>query len=191
MARLTNYIRESIARSAINHAFDPKKEALSVTEDALACVAYAFVFSKKETDLVGKVPEYWFRLDSCLRFNVGGQSITLKLKKGLPVPYGTKNGSDSGYHCHNLGVIPHGDLCDRIQAHAQALEAYKEQRRGAERQVKAMLDAVTTTGKLKEVWPEGEQFYSVYDDVAAPKLPALRVDEINAMLGLASEQEAA
>ncbi|MGN6534093.1 MAG: Nmad5 family putative nucleotide modification protein, partial [Mesorhizobium sp.] len=36
----------------------------------------------------------------------------------------------------------------------------------------------------KEVWPEGEPFYADYQDKPAPALPAVRVQEINQMLGL-------
>ncbi|MDW9880507.1 hypothetical protein GOA90_25310 [Sinorhizobium meliloti] len=185
MPKLTNYMRESIAGRAVSHAFDPKKEALAKAEDALAREAYAFTFPKAETDLIATVPENWFRRDPCLLFNVGGQSIVLNVAgAGLPVPYRSKHSDNGSYRCNTVGVIPHGDLCDRIQKHAQAVEKYKEQRREAKRQVEAMLGSVTTTGKLKEVWPEGEQFYSKYDDVKPPSLPAVRAAEVNAILGL-------
>lgn len=185
MAKLTKYSREAIARRAVAHAFDPRQEELAVAEDALAREAYNVLFPAAEQALVAKVPSNWFRLDACLQFNVGGQRITLNVKgDGLPVPYRMKGSEYSGYHCHQLGVIEHGDLCDRIQAHAVLVDTVRQERRQAQRATEQMLDAVTTTGKLKEVWPQGEQFYADYEDRPAPSLPAVRVDEVNALLGL-------
>lgn len=186
MPKLTKWNRESIASRAVAHTYDPRKVALAKAEDALAREAYAFLFPKAETNLVAAVPENWIRRDTCLRLNAGGERITLVLiGDGLPVPYRPKGGDgDYGYSCNQLGTIPHGDLCDRIQAHARAVEALKEQRRDALRKVTTMLESVTTTSKLKEIWPEGEQFYSYLEPAPGPAVPAVRVDEINTLLGL-------
>lgn len=186
MAKLTKYSREAIARRAVAHAFDPRQAELAKLEDALAREAYNLIFPDAEQKLVSKVPSNWFRLDACLQFNVGGQRITLNVEgDGLPVPYRMKGDRSGSYNCHIIGVIEHGELCDRIQAHAQLVDTVKSERRQALRATEAMLEAVTTTGKLKEVWPQGEQFYADYEDRPAPALPAVRVDEINAILGLA------
>lgn len=185
MAKLTKYSREAIARRAVAHAFDPRQEALAEAEDALAREAYNTIFPAPEQALVAKVPSNWFRLDACLQFNVGGQRITLNVKgDGLPVPYRASGMEYGGYHCNQIGVIEHGELCDRIQTHAALVDTVKSERRTALRATEKMLEAVTTTGKLKEVWPQGEQFYAEYEDRPAPALPAVRVDEINNMLGL-------
>lgn len=186
MTRLTNGIRDGITARAVAHAFDPKAEALAVQGDGLAREAYAYVFPASETALVAKVPENWFRLDQCLRFNVGGYTIRLTLAgDGLPVPYRAKGSDHGGYGCNNLGVIPAGDLCDRIRAHAQATEDLKKDRQSARRSVQTLLSGVTTIKRLREVWPEGEAFFKPYEEVlGAPGLPAVRVDEVNAALGL-------
>jgi hypothetical protein len=186
MAKLTQYSREAIARRAVAHAFDPRQAELAVAEDALAREAYNATFPVDEQKLVAAVPANWFRLDACLQFNVGGQRITLNVTgDGLPVPYRMKGSDYVGYNCHIVGVIEHGELCDRIQAHAQLVETVKTERRQALRATEEMLKAVTTTAKLRLVWPEGEQFYAQYDDKPSAQLPAVRVDEINALLGLA------
>lgn len=185
--RLTNDIRTAICDAAVSHAFDPRFAEMMKVEEALAREAYETVFTAEERKKASAIPANWLRYDACLRFNVGGQSITLNLvEPGVPVPYRPKAGKGhGGYGCNILGVIQHGDLCDRIQKHAQAVETYKEERRAAQRSVSAMLMAVTTTKRLREVWPEGLQFFVAFEDeTARPQLPALRVDEINSMLGL-------
>lgn len=181
--RLTNDLRQIIVNKAIAHAFDPKLSKLKESEDALGREAYAAVFTKAETDKVALVPENWIRRDKCLQFNVGGLHIRLELQgDGLPVPY--RIGDYAGYSCKTLGVIEAGDLCDRIRAHASACEQHRNDRRTAAKAVEGMLAKVSTLKKLREVWPEGERFYAQYEK-AKEALPTIRVDEINAALGLA------
>lgn len=183
MTKLNNAIRKIIALRAIEAAFGPRKDVLLKTEDALAREAYTFLIPPTEIKAVAKVPENWFRRDRCLRFNVGGQTLLLNLLgEGLPTPY--QNSNSSGYGCHVLGVIPHGDLCDRIQAHAQALLRLTEERRQAHNQLSAMLGSITTLGKLKAAWPEGAEFYAEFDNKKSSNLPAIRFGEINKMLGI-------
>lgn len=187
MTRLTNDVRDAITLRAVTESFAARDEAIKQAEDQLAREAYALLFSEAETKAVAKVPENWFRRDQCLRFNAGGYSVRLSLiGEGLPVPYRAAGSDDGGYYCHTLGSIPAGDLCDRIQAHATAVEALKRERGTAHRSVRTMLSGVTTIKQLRAAWPEGEPFFKPYEDAPAAALPAVRVDEVNALLGLAA-----
>lgn len=187
MTRLTKDLRTTIASAAVAHSFDPRAETLKVAEDALAREAYAFVIPAAEVKAAEAMPSNWYRRDPCLRFNVGGYTLRLQMiGDGVPVPYQAKGEAHGGYHCGSLGSIPAGDLCDRIREHAQNVEALKGERRTAFRAVFNMLDGVTTLKRLAEVWPDGEQFYKQYGATPAAGLPAVRVDEINAMLGIAA-----
>jgi hypothetical protein len=186
MGRLTTAARQVIAERAVRHAFAEREAALKKAEDLLAREAFDAVVPVAEQKLAKKLPEYWLRRDDCLRFNAGGYDVTLSvIGEGLPVPY-APDGSRGGYSCNRLGNIPHGDLCDRIQAHVKASDEIKLERRSAYKATLAMLEAIQTTNKLREVWPEGEQFFLDYADAVAPSLPAIRVSEVNALLGLAA-----
>lgn len=185
MTRLTKYSRKAIASAATAHSFDPKSELLAATEDALAQEAYDSVIPAAEKKAAEAMPSNWYRRDACLRFNVGGYSLHLNLiGDGLPVPYKAKGEEYGGYHFGSLGSIPAGDLCDRIQAHAQAKDSLRTERQKAYRAVITMLDGVSTVKRLSEVWPEGEQFCAKYGTTTSANLPAVRVDEVNAMLGI-------
>lgn len=191
MSKLTNSTREAIARAAIAFAFDPKEKALAKAEDALAREAHALLFPKKIIDAAKSLPAGWTRKISSLNYNVGGQKIELKASESLHVPALDKSNNDAGRSYYIVGAIQPGDLCDRIQGHAQTKEKLRDEKKIAQRQIEAMLAKVTTVKKLAEAWPEGEPFYSKYLDQPAPQVPALRVDEINAMLGLPDEAETA
>lgn len=178
MSRLTVTTRERIAEAAVAFTFDPKKKVLDEIEAALAHEAHATVFSKAELDKAGKAPAGWIRRDTRLRFNVGGMTIDLNTSQaGLPVPYNSPM---------RVGSIEPGELCDRIQGHAKERDGLRIARKDAATKLTAMLASVTTVKKLREVWPEGEQFYAKYEAAPAPSVPAIRVEEINAILGLAA-----
>lgn len=178
MSKLTNWKREGIRDRAIKSAFDPRFAALTKAEDALAREAYNSLFAETERAVIAKVPARWIKRDACLRFNVGGFDITLRVEgDGLPVPHG------DGY-CNRLGTIPHGPLCDSIRAHANALKELNSEREKARYAVTALLNSASTINRLREIWPEGEKFFPPAESTARASLPTLRVAAVNTMLGL-------
>lgn len=186
MTRLTNLTRDSIANAAAAFGFDQKQEEIDKYEDTLAREAHAYVFDKNEIAAVNQLPECWVARLNKLKLNVAGERIDLRVSgHGLPVPH------KFAYGYGVAGVIPPGDLCDRIQAHARNKEEVKRQRKSAQQKVRLMLDGVSSIKKLREVWPEGERFYSIYDAAPAPSAPAIRVEEINNVLGLPESVEGA
>ena len=180
MSRLTNYTREAISSAAIKAAFTPRENDFSADEDALAREAYAAVYPADEVKKAMSLPENWLRRDPCLYFNVNGLLIELcTTDNHLPVPY----------RCHrSQGSIPEGDLAERITAHAMAKEALRDEKRSARIKLDAMLSSISTVKKLQEVWPEGAQFYAKFAEKPAALPPAIRVEDVNAALGLESAQ---
>lgn len=189
MSRLTNYTREAISNAAIKAAFTPRENDFSAAEDALAREAYAAVYPADEVKKAMALPDNWLRRDPCLHFNVNGLRIELcTTDNHLPVPYRAKSG-DQGYSCHrSQGSIPEGDLAERITAHAMAKEALRDEKRSARIKLDAMLGSISTVKKLQEVWPEGAQFYAKFAEKPAALPPAIRVEDVNAALGLESAQ---
>ncbi|MFA2284800.1 Nmad5 family putative nucleotide modification protein, partial [Escherichia coli] len=51
----------------------------------------------------------------------------------------------------------------------------------------AALNSVTTVKRLIEVWPESKELLPKEADKASTALPALRVEDLNKMIGLPSE----
>ena len=181
MSRLTNYTREAISSAAIKAAFTPRENDFSADEDALAREAYAAVYPADEVKKAMALPDNWLRRDPCLHFNVNGLRIELcTTDNHLPVPYRAKSGEQ--------GSIPEGDLAERITAHAMAKEALRDEKRSARAKLNAMLSSISTVKKLQEVWPEGAQFYAKFAEKPAALPPAIRVEDVNAALGLESAQ---
>lgn len=68
-----------------------------------------------------------------------------------------------------------------------AARAIEKKRDDLKIEVRAAVDSVTTVGKLLSVWPEAKELLPTY--AAQPKnLPAVRVDKLNAAIGLPTEE---
>lgn len=177
--RLTNMDRDSIVADAIEASFQARVTALDAAEDALARRCYEAVFPEKVRKQAAALPKGWLRLDKCLRFNVLGLSAELHVSgDGLPVPFGSR-----GY-CQRLGSIADETLAASVRSHLDEVEAMKADRSKAKGAVNALVHSVTTVKALREIWPEGEPFYGKIGPKDGARLPAPRVVELNAMLGL-------
>jgi hypothetical protein len=176
MSRITNSIRESICRKAINAAFKEREEAHAAQEHALGMEAYEAVIPAAERKAAAKMPENWLRMDGCLKFNANGWSVTLCVKPSVPVPQSP--------YCQPLGSVT-GDLAERIQAHCTAIKERKEAKHRAEREMTGFLEQFRSIKQMREAWPEGEPFYAEFDvERKSAGVPAVRVAEINKMLGI-------
>ncbi|MBZ7208083.1 hypothetical protein FMK66_11450 [Klebsiella michiganensis] len=69
----------------------------------------------------------------------------------------------------------------------QRLNARKKE---IEATVWAALNSVTTLKRLIEVWPESKELIPENSDNARASLPALKVEDLNRMIGLPTEDTA-
>ena len=168
---------DTIVSRALKASFD-KREAAQIKEEAsLAVKAYNSMFDAALRKKVSTMPKNWFRHCSCLKFTVNGQYHMLNAIEEMPTPY---SGS-----CNNLGALT-GEMADVVVAFYNSKQDLRNERAKAEIQLRSMLSNVSTFAKLLELWPEGKAFYIDLDEDAKIKggLPAIRFDDVNAILGL-------
>jgi hypothetical protein len=176
MSRLTQSIREKIIRNAIVAAFKEREAAQAEQEHALGMEAYEAVIPAAERKAAAKLPATWLRHDSCLRFNANGWNARLSVKEAVPVPHSAD--------CRMLGSLPQ-ELAQRVQAYSTAGESLRQERYKAERELAGFLEQFRSVKQMREAWPEGEAFYGEFDvERTAAGVPAVRVAEINKMLGI-------
>ncbi|MBW3374676.1 hypothetical protein KYK31_11905 [Hymenobacter norwichensis] len=172
-------MRESITNNATHKSFADQNDGIKQEENDLALELYKSIFTPDELKLANKLDKRWFHQDDCLRFNCGGYDLTLCVKIGVPVPY------NKGY-CSRLGNIT-GELAEKAQAFANKKNDIRDEQNKAYRAIKSLLYSVNTIKQLKSVWPEGAEFYAMYDEASAKSkggVPAVQIDEINKLLGL-------
>lgn len=179
--RLTNAIRDGIVRRATetqNKLFIEEKKNLEQEEHDLAMKLYREALDVGALKLANKLGEKWVKFDRCLRFNCAGYDLYLRVKTPVPVP----RSSD----CSRLANFA-GAIAIEGQNFANKKKDLDESNKRIRRAVEAMLYSCSTIKMLAQAWPEGKQFYEMYDGVSAKSaagLPAIQVSEINKMLGL-------
>lgn len=176
-SKLTNMIRDQIIGKAIAATFDKEHQEISVAKAELAERCYNHIVPLDVRKLIAKLPEGWLRLDKCLRFHINGLYISLGHPKGLPVKY--SNG------CGVVGSIVDDVLRDDVIELNKREEAFNASKSKAYKALQQMIYGITTFKQLKATWPEGEKFYSsLQPKTESSNLPAIMVDDVNAMLGL-------
>ena len=177
MSKITKDQKEKIARRAAEFAFKKRKEVTARREAKLAVECYNHIFAKKIRDAINACPDGWLRKCKCLQFNVGGWSVTLCSESEYPTPYSN--------HCGNLGNIPAGELCDKVQAHVQEVAKNKEDYSKLYYKILSMLTSFNSFKAMRENWVEGVEFYKDMDvDRVSPQLPANIISDINKQIGL-------
>lgn len=175
--RITQSHRETIIARALKEAFDKRKTALVKVEQDLAIEAYSFLFDEPTRRKVNGLHKDWFRTCNCLMFTVLGKLYSLNSKNEVRTPYEA--------YCSNLGTLT-GDVADKVEAHYNAKTDLEKEYETAKIKLAANLSNISSFKRLTELWPEGKTFYADLDEDAKVKggLPAIRFDDMNAMLGI-------
>lgn len=168
---------DTIVSRALANSFEKRFAAQTKEENALAVKAYNSIFPADLRKKVSSLPKEWFRRCSCLRFTVNGQYHTLNAAEELPSPFNS--------HCGNIGSLT-GDIGESVVEFYNKKQDLIKDRTQAENKLRSMLSNVSTFAKLLELWPEGKPFYLDLDEDGKIKggLPAIRFDDVNAILGL-------
>ncbi|WP_446030549.1 Nmad5 family putative nucleotide modification protein [Lelliottia amnigena] len=204
--RLTNAFRERIAKNAlIKSGVIAELEAIMVKRQEIARDARVFALGGKEkTEKLERLYEKFERIEKELTdsgvsiYNPDGKSQSICLSIGGRRLGWCSYGDDSKGQNIQL-LTPNSDRCmfaadheistrfDEVFAAEAKLEARKKD---IEVTVWAALNSVTTIKRLIEVWPESKELIPDGIDTAKQTLPALKVEDLNRLIGLPTEQAA-
>lgn len=175
--RLTQEIKGNIVNKAIADKYEPIVADMLKREHKLAQQCYNSVYTKSVRDAVAVVPEGWFRLDSCLRFNAGGYDVRLEAGEKYRTPHQTS--------CYRLGNID-GELADKVKKLVEEKKSTNDEANRDRTKLAGFLAQFNTFKQLHTSWPEGKKFYEKYDIENPVKagVPAVITEEINSMLGI-------
>ena len=176
MQRLTKYDRQKMVDAAIERAFGQREKDLANLEDALLEDLYLKAFGRVKMSLVSSVAEQWIgSWAKEHRFEVGGMTFSIRGKNLRPQPR-------SSYPVARINDEVLKNRCIAVTERRAALKKEIEQAKNA---TAALLGSVTTLKKLKEVWPEGKEIWSLIEDKPARvQLPAVSIDQLNEVLRL-------
>lgn len=192
-AKLTTTIRTKIVNRILSHRFGGEIAALIADRAAFAQRCYEDVYDASARRKMDALPRGWLPTDDDITLSFAGSVDRVQFSGAI---YGELNGlaperTDAlrlpvaSTHLHNVAqvyeageqrAIEHALLVTRRQNLTQAVV-------DARRQVEAVVNTATTTGKLREIWPESAAFLEDFEDVKL-SLPAVPVKTLNEMLDL-------
>lgn len=176
--KLTDYMRSEIVNRAVKHAFEKREAKLAGAADKLAVRVMRHALGTKLYNAMMDLPEAWFPTAGTTRVSVCGAVEEFKHSK-IRVPY-----SKHGYSVVADAVERGDPLAEAIETQVAAVGALRADREALTAKIKGILNTVTTTGRLLEVWPEVEPFLPA---IAAPvdrTVPAVLITAINEEIGL-------
>jgi hypothetical protein len=191
--RITASIRDALIRAAKDRRFAEEREVLVKKQANLEEVRkahgdanYRELF-KDSLELLKTIPDGWLQTTTAVRVNVEGTRVTeVNFHDPRPIPH------NRGGWGVIFATIPQDSQILVRRKELDALEQeYQEARVDLVRRerelavkVEAVISSVTTTGRLKEIWPEVTELLPASSQPAGAMLPAIRLDELNAELGL-------
>lgn len=182
--RLTKEFRDELIGRALVHAFAAREKANADAATTLADAIYAHEWGAAGK-IADKLPQGWVTARSYLYINAAGfshdsrrdgkASSTLKMSKARRTP--------DNVHLAIGGAHP---LNDQAQAVAQEHAAIRDEKEALRVKLQALVYSVTTLPRLREAWPECEQFLpdTAPKTVSTAVVPVELVPELNKALGI-------
>lgn len=175
--RLNRLMRQNIVKSLLENAFGDEESELLKEENALAEAVYQDIYLEEIRDLMAQLPDGFLEEQNHLLADFDTEVCRLRLPEGAFL-FARKDriGICRGYEKDH-------PLFEKQRAWADRNKSLRHRSREAERQAWAVLDSVTTTKRLKEVWPEIEPYVRPHEN-SDKNLPAVPVGQLNTALGL-------
>ena len=197
--RLTNSIRDKIIQDLIDHRFTKEAEELAKKRARFAKKVYNDVYSEYQRRKMNALPDGWLPVKNSVKVKFGSEIDQCYASGELYLPHISRRQfvevvkgwlvptCDDGYNVIKK-QYEHGDSFTKER---NALENAKLELRDkieeTYRNAKAAVYSATTVNKLINAWPEVEPFVRKYIKTEGTSIPAIKVEKLNAMLGLPPE----
>lgn len=197
--RINAELRDGIVANALTQRFAADRLLIAEQDEKVRLLTkerdqagYEAAFSEIDRKRLQSAPDGWFPKASKVKVAVEDTNEVLEIAfaEAQRVPYEVH---DSRHSTHIASIIKpdHAYMAARnaVRDAKAVLDAMnkdvEERERALRAKVKAVIESVTTVGRLVEVWPEVQDFLP--EVMAGPKgnLPATLISDLNAELGIA------
>lgn len=209
MARLTNDYRRQLLVAITRRTYQPKFEELLQEGKELADRVYNSVYPKKDRELMESLPSGWVPESDCVALNMDGELRCIywngslfgpyawKAVDRMPHPFDRPNDLERRIaykHIWGRGRAQLKENAEEIRKDLiefnDKLENLRDEYFDAWRRAEAVLNSVSTVGKLLKIWPEIAEF--VPEEWYCPRkanLPSLPIAQLNEILDLPPEEK--
>jgi hypothetical protein len=193
MSRLTNDIRNQMARKLVAYRYTDLAEELIQLNHALADRAYNHCYTEDligHMDAITKAFNRAFFVAGYLHVNAGGYKLAIggiissqwvRIPQAAPRKFTTVHGL-----CHN---ITDEKLIEEIKEFADRTRTFDDVCQTAYNEAMSVLNTMTTGKKLAEAWPEAMEVIGDLIPEGSRTLPVVQVSAINAKFKLPPKKE--
>lgn len=190
--KLTQSDRERLVKAILKHRFAETGVKLAAQHASLAAKCFDKAFTKAERAQMDALPDGWLPTVRSIRVQFAGKVDSLDFS-GFP-SYGASFYATSAAPIWRRiparaqhGVVLALDAGDRLaimhEQLQQAVSRANDDLKCLMRQVGAVMNQASTSGKLVALWPEVEPFLAGMGKAPAA-VPAVPIGALNKMLGL-------
>ena len=177
--RMNKTMRSEIVRAALDHQIGKEIEHAYKRLEQCAKTAYnAILTDQNIAEQVAQGNEKLFNRQGCYWIDYDQRRERLLFATSLLVPH---TGS-AAWGCVFSYVHKDLEALDQWDEQRHVIGALKNKREKLKQELEALVNSVTTTKKLAEVFPELVQF--IPTDEAPKQLPAVRREELALALGI-------
>lgn len=195
MSRLTNSIRESMARKLVAYRYTDEMKELVQLNRTLAKRVYDHCYPKKITDAMDLIEKEFpdtFSTCNSIYVNAGGYKVTLGgrlASKWVTVPQEapTSYVVAGSYNKHDISKDE--KLTEEVKALAIRLDGLQNLCATAYSEALSVLNTMTTGKKLAEAWPEAMDVIGDLIPEGDRTLPVVQVSAINAKFKLPPKKD--
>lgn len=189
--RLTNDLRDAIARKLIKHAHQASADAVAAQVAAFADAAYRHALTGDQIATINALPDGWLQVRNRIDVSVGYYRDMVHFSghfsgagDGIDTPLSAGRRVVDWIYRNGVQIEADTPLAAQWEKMRAAISAHADRVKVDRRNIDSALRAVATVEKLIEVWPEAAPFASGCLAKPQPKLPAIPVATLNAALGL-------
>lgn len=189
-------MREAIAKAVVQHRFGEAAKAIIARRAALASRVYDDIYSGADQKKMAALPGGWLPESNGIAVQLGGDRgysvLSFCGETHGPIarviadriePVRRRVPASHEHGC--LKVYENGTpLVVEFQAIRADTDALCAEIETAERQAKAAISSASTISGLISIWPEIAPFALVHENTTKPSLPALPVQQLNALFKL-------
>lgn len=187
--RLTKYHKEQIKRRLLKERFEKRRGHISEMEARLGMSIYRAAFTPKEREQLESLPHGWVPRVEQLAASFRGKVSRFTVPTSVPVPHSRVDKWDGPLPLIVVDKREHRRLLERYEAIEELRRTADSALEEAAREITTVLAGITTTGRLKEHWPE---IADLVDEVApergTSRALVVSAKRANILLGLAPDE---
>lgn len=178
--KLNTHIRGKLLQAMLLKGIEAEEKHVQEMEHLTAETVYKALYKPEDLARINALPDGWLATRTDIRVKIGTSGYNYRsLDFAAPRRF-----LDSTGECA-MALNARDELAGIIEDYIRERDRVMAKKEQLKESLQAVLNSVTTIGRLLEVWPEARVFTESLD-LSRPQLPALPIKSLNKQLGIAA-----